>query len=45
MRARHKKPRYVIIHHTVCQYPQEAARVDTPKYQLKPIEVNGEVPN
>ena len=38
MRARHKKPRFIILHHTVCQYPQEAARVDSPKYQMKPLE-------
>ena len=40
MRVRHKRPRFIILHHTVCQYPQEGAKIDGPLYQL-PFIMNG----
>lgn len=35
LKIRHTRPRFIILHHTVCMYPDPAARIDNSKYQLK----------
>lgn len=40
MKTRHKKPKFIVLHHTVCQYPQPEARIDKTHYQTQFI-MNG----
>jgi len=37
LKVRHARPRFIILHHTVCMYPAPSARIDNPKFQLPAI--------
>lgn len=37
LNLRRRPVKYLIIHHTVELYPQEAARIDNPKYQMNSL--------
>ena len=34
LKVRRQSVKFIILHHTSCLYPQPAARIDNPKYQL-----------
>jgi len=35
LKVRHTKVKWIIIHHSVCQYPAPESRIDNPKFQLQ----------
>lgn len=44
LKVRHTPVKYIILHHTVCQYPAPDSKIDNPKYQIPGI-INGVLEN
>ena len=40
LKVRHTPVKFIILHHTVCQYPAPESKIDNPKYQIPGI-ING----
>ncbi len=37
LKVRHTRPRYIIIHHTKCQYDLPESKIDNSEYQMKSL--------